>query len=53
MSLKYLKLPKVVCVRVTADVIKWFVGFLGHICQVKESLSKTPKELIPTVFTNA
>lgn len=26
---------------------------VGHIHQVKESLSKTPKELIPTVFTNA
>ncbi|KAG5286307.1 hypothetical protein AALO_G00013390 [Alosa alosa] len=25
----------------------------GHLYQVKEQLSKTPKELIPTVFTNA
>lgn len=25
----------------------------GHIHQVKENLSKTPQELIPSVFTNA
>ncbi|KAK1878892.1 Crystallin J1C [Dissostichus eleginoides] len=25
---------------------------VGHLCQVKENLSKTPKELIPSVFPN-